>query len=245
MSFRTRSKIIESNVSGDFPTDVVSSQVHPMVWARKRISERLTKANKIPLFYREALRYIISTLGTLAYINSETELVEVQCVHANPERTIGKLNQDNNIILPIISINQTSSDNADTRRRGAPQILNEKFWSEEKRRAVRVISEAPRAVDIQYGINIWAKYKANLDQLLEQIRLLFNPHLVIKNSYTNVAQAYITAETDNSVVEVEDREDRIIRRSLSVKLEAYIPNPKFLITSTGEIEEFNNDTTIY
>jgi hypothetical protein len=100
-------------------------------------------------------------------------------------------------------------------------------------------------VDIDYGINIWAKYKANLDQLVEQIRLLFNPHLVIKNQYTNVAQAYIDTESDNSTVELSDRQERIIRRTFNIKLEAYIPNPKFLITSTGEIEEFHIDATIY
>ena len=243
MSYRTDSPLIENVASGSLPP--LSGTEDPYVWARNRINQRVTKSNKIPLFYREALRYIISKLGTLSYINSETKLVEVKCVHANPERTIGKLNEDNNIILPILSINQSSSDNADTRRRGAPQIVNERFWSEEKQRAIRVISEAPRAVDIEYGINIWAKYRANLDQLLEQIRLLFNPHLVVQNVYTNVAQAFITAETDNSTLELDDREERVIRRSLTIKLEAYIPNPKFLISSTGEIEELKMDGTIY
>lgn len=243
MTFNDRSRVIESIGTGSI--ELSSTGQDPMQWARERIAQRTTKSNKIPMFYREALRFIISKLGTLSYINSETELVGVRCIHANPERTIGKLKQDNNIILPIISINQNSSTNADTRRRGAPQIVNETFWSDEKKRAVRVISEAPRAVDIEYGINIWTKYKANLDQILEQIRLLFNPHLVVKNSYTNVAQAYIDQESDNSTVEVGDREERIVRRTLSIKLEGYIPNPKFLITSTGEIEELNLDATIY
>ena len=108
-----------------------------------------------------------------------------------------------------------------------------------------MISEAPRAVDIEYGINIWAKYKANLDQLVEQIRLLFNPHLVVKTSYTNVAQAYIEQEQDQSSVDTSDREERILRRSFTIKLEGYIPNPQFLITSTGEIEELKMDGTIY
>jgi len=214
-------------------------------WARNLIEARTTVSNNIPLFYRESLRYVISKLGSLAYIDSETNLIRVQCIHANPERTIGKLKQENNIILPIISINQNSSSNADQRRRNAPTIVAESFWSEEKKRAFRVISFSPRAVDIEYGINIWAKYKANLDQLVEQIRLLFNPHMLVKNSYTNVAHAFIDQESDNSTLETSDRQERIIRRSFSVKLEAYVPNPKFLITSTGEIEEFNMDMTLY
>jgi hypothetical protein len=224
---------------------VSSTGMDPMVWAREKIFERTTRSNKIPMFYREALRFVISKLGTLAYINSETDLIDVKCVHANPERTIGKLKEDNNIILPIVSINQNESANADSRRRGAPQIVSESLWSDQKKRAVRVISEAPRAVDIVYGINVWSKYKANMDQLCEQIRLLFNPHMVVKNSYTNTALAFIDTETDNSTVETSDRQDRIIRRTFNIKLEAYVPNPKFLITNTGEIQELNMDSTIY
>jgi hypothetical protein len=232
----------ESTASGAIPTFPSSD---PLTWARTQIAIRTKEADKIPFFYKESLRFIISKLGSLVYINSEEDVVGVKCVHANPERTVSKLKQENNIILPIISINQNSSNNADTRRRASFNIVSEKWWSEEKKRAFRVISLAPRAVDIDYGINIWAKYKANLDQLVEQIRLLFNPHLVIKNQYTNVAQAYIDTESDNSTVELSDRQERIIRRTFNIKLEAYIPNPKFLITSTGEIEEFHIDATIY
>lgn len=237
------SKIIEGFATGNVPTKINSQD--PMVWAREKIAQRTTRANKIPMFYKESLRFIISKLGTLAYINSEVELIDVKCVHANPERTIGKLKQDNNIILPIVSINQNQSSNADSRRRGSPQIVNESFWSDEKKRAVRVISEAPRAIDIEYGINIWTKYKANMDQLCEQVRLLFNPHMVIKNSYTNTAMAYIDTETDNSTLDTSDRQERIIRRTFSIKLEGWIPNPKFLITNTGEIQELTVDSTIY
>ena len=241
MIFKTN--LIESAGTGEL--SVTRSTTTPTEWARNLIYERTTKYNNIPLFYREVLRYMISKLGTLGYIDSETNLIDIKCIHANPERTIAKLKQENNIILPIISINQNSSANADNRRRNAPNLVNESFWSEEKKRAFRIISLAPRAIDIEYGINIWAKYKANLDQIVEQIRLMFNPHLVVKNSYTNVAQAYIDQESDNSTFETSDRQDRIIRRTFTVKLEGYIPNPKFLITSTGEIEEINAETTIY
>ena len=189
---------------------------------------------------------MISKLGTLAYIDSETNLeLNIKCVHANPERTIAKLKQENNIILPIISINQNVTSNADMRRRNQPNIVTESFWSEEKKRAFRLLSLAPRAVDIEYGINIWAKYKANLDQIVEQIRLLFNPHMVVENGFTTVAHAFIDSESDNSTLETSDRQERVIRRTFTVKLETYIPNPKFLVTSTGEIEEFHADTTIY
>ena len=108
-----------------------------------------------------------------------------------------------------------------------------------------MISLAPRPVNISYGINIWAKYKSNMDQIVEQIRLMFNPHLVLKNPYSNVASAFIETENDESTLDPGDREDRILRKSFNITLEAYIPNPQFLITSTGEIQEFNTDATIY
>ncbi len=215
------------------------------VWARNKIRERTLQKNNIPFFYRESLRFLIGKLDTLKYINSENEIIGIKCIHANPERTIGKLKQENNIILPILSINQDASQNADDRRRTSTNIVSESRWSDEKKRAFRVLSIAPRAVDIEYGINIWAKYKNNLDQIVEQIRLMFNPQLVIQNSYTNTALAFLDQEIDNSTLETSDRQERIIRRSFKIKVEAYIPNPKFLITSTGEIEEFNLDTTLY
>jgi len=235
--------MLETTSSGSIPS--FATPAHPHQWARNKIELRSKLFNNITLFYRESLRYMISKLGTLGYINSENKLVGISCIHANPERTIAKLKQENNIILPIISIHQNSSANADMRRRNSPVLINESFWSEEKRRAFRVVGLAPRAVDIEYGINIWAKYKGNLDQIVEQIRLLFNPHLVITNSYTNTAHAFIEDEADTSSFEVADRQDRVIRRTFTIKLECYIPNPKFLITSTGEIEEFNTETTIY
>ena len=242
MAFNSRSKLLEYSASGDFP---VYTPTNPNIWARDLIKLRTNKQNQIPFFYKESLRFMISKLGSLSYLNSETQVVDVKCVHAHPERTIAKLHQENNIILPIISINQDTSDNDDDRRRNSTSLVIDKYWSEEKKRAFRLISLTPRSVNISYGINIWAKYKNNLDQLTEQIRLIFNPHLTIKNPYTNVAMAYIETEADDSSTSVGDGDERILRKSFGVTLEAYIPNPQFLITSTGEIEEFKGEATIY
>jgi hypothetical protein len=188
---------------------------------------------------------LISKLGNLGYLNADSQVTPIKCVHANPERTISKLKEETNIILPILSISQSNSANADNRRRNAPVLINETYWSDNKKRAYRLLSLAPRAVDMQYSINVWAKYKSNLDQIVEQIRLLFNPHLVIENPYTNVVQSYIQNEMDRSSVDVADRQERILRRSFDITVEGYIPNPKFLITSTGEIEEFNVDAEVF
>ena len=235
--------VTESEASGVFVPD--RSLKSPFVWARNRIKSRMNKKNKIPFFYRDCLRFIINSLGGLGYLNSEEKIVDVKCVHANPERTIAKLTQETNIILPIISINQSTSDNDDNRRRQQDLIVEESYWSEVKQRAFRLISFSPQAVSIEYTINVWAKYKSDLDQLVEQIRLLFNPALVMESNQTTTAKIFLEMESDQSSVEVADREDRILRRAFIVKLEGYIPNPKFLITSTGEIEEFKLDATLY
>ena len=60
--------------------------------------------NNISLVYKESLRAMIRIFNELFYINSESRIVNIKCVHANPERTIAKLKQENNIILPIVSI---------------------------------------------------------------------------------------------------------------------------------------------
>ena len=39
--------------------------------------------------------------------------------------------------------------------------------------------------------------------------------------------------------EKELREDRILQKAIDISLETYVENPKFLITNTGEIKEFN------
>jgi hypothetical protein len=243
MTHNLKANVTETTSTGSFPTHPKAQD--PFQWAREMIANKTQKENKIPMFYKESLRFLISKLGELSYVNSENTLVGVKCIHANPERTIAKLKQENNIILPIISISQTNSDNDDDRRRTASQVVVEKYWSDSKKRAFRLLSLAPRPVNINYGINIWSKYKGNLDQLVEQIRLLFNPQLVIENEYTNVAMSYINNEVDKSSVDVADRQERIIRRTFDIKVQAYIPNPKFLITSTGEIEEFNAEATLY
>ena len=210
-----KTNLLVDTSSGALPTFPRSEQ--PNVWARNRIALRTKSYQKIPLFYKDSLRFFISKFNELVYINSEEKVIPIKCVHANAERTIAKLKQENNIILPIVSISQSSSDNDDMRRRSEPSVINESWWSDEKKRAFRVISLAPRAVNIEYSINIWAKYKSNLDQIIEQIRLLFNPHLIVETKYSNTSHAFITQESDNSNLDVGDRQDRVIRRSFILK----------------------------
>ena len=84
-----------------------------------------------------------------------------------------------------------------------------------------------------------------MDQLVEQIRLIFSPNLNIITKYSNSTAAFIINESNDSVVVVGDREDRVLRRKFEIQVEGYIPYPKYLITSTGEMESLNLDVEVY
>ena len=160
-------------------------------------------------------------------------------MHGNPERIVAKLKQEDNIILPIITVTQTTSDNDDKRRRYMPLLINERWWDTKKARAFRLLSFVPRPININYNINFWCKYRADIDQLLEQARLNFNPEADVNTPFSTRTKAYIVGEEDNSEASVGDTSDRVVKKTLTITVETYVPSPKFLITSTGKIETFN------
>jgi len=152
-----------------------------------------------------------------------------------------KNNSQADIILPIVSINQTTSDEDAERRRPENLIVMEKVWDDSQHRALRVVSLAPKAVTVSYGINVWTKYKADSDQIAEQVRLMFNPATTLQAGTRDAGIAFISGESDGSQLSPGDKEERVIKKTFEIKVQTYIPNPKFLITSTGQIEEFKTE----
>ena len=212
---------------------------------KKQIFNLYRNESNIPRIYKETLRAIIHLFSGLFIIDSEEKVVKVKCMHGSPERVVAKLKQEDNIILPIITVTQTISDNDDNRRRYTPILVDEKYWDTSKQRAFRVLSFVPRAINIKYDINFWCKYRADVDQLLEQARLNFNPEADINTSYSTRTKGYITGEVDNSQMAVGDTADRVVKKTLNVTVETYIPSPKFLVTSTGKIETFKALATLH
>jgi len=208
---------------------------------RKRLHAMTKSQNEISLVYKELLRSMISSFNDVEYIDSENKLTQIKSFHANPERAIAKLMQEDNIILPVITVSQTISDNDDKRRRYESVLVHEKYWDQEKHRAFRVLSFAPRPVNIRYQVNIWTKYMADMDQILEQIRLKFNPEMELHTPFSNLVKGYIDSEDDTGSVTAGDKEARVLKKAINITVRTYIPNPKFLITSTGKIEKFIND----
>ena len=194
--------------------------------------------------YRESLRSILDMFGGLHYIDGNGKKIKVKCVYGNPERIAGKLKADNTLILPMITIVETETLNDDLRRRYTPVLLNEKYWDEKELRAKRVLSLSPRPVNISYTINLWCKYKADLDMLRSAIFTKFNPDLQLNTKFSSISKLFLVSESDVGNVQVQDREDRILQKAIDISLETYVENPKFLITNTGEIKEFNFEVAI-
>ena len=191
-------------------------------WVRKELFRLTNAESNISHTYRETLRTMIASFNDVGYIDSEDKFKNILCIHANAERAIAKLKQDNNIILPILSISQTISENDTKRRRYESLIVSEKGWDNDKNRAFRIVSLAPRPVTIKYGLNIWAK---------------FNPAMEVPTSQGTITKAYIESEDNDGSLTAGDKEDRVIQKLINITVETYIPNPKFLITSTGRLEK--------
>ena len=83
-----------------------------------------------------------------------------------------------------------------------------------------------------------------MDQLAAQVRLMFNPTMVLDTPSNSTSQIFLDSESDNFTMNLADREDRIVKRSFNLRLETYIPNPKFLVTSTGEIQSLETEVEI-
>ena len=189
--------------------------------------------------YKESLRAMLFEFGNLHYIDGNSNKIKVKCVYGNPERIAGRLKADNTLILPMVTIVESQTLNADDRRRYNPVLLHEKHWDSEKLRATRVLSLSPRPLTISYEINIWCKYKADLDMLRATIFSKFNPDIQLTTEQSNLNKVFLESESDIGTVSVQDSQDRVLQKTISVSLETYVENPKFAITNTGQIKEFN------
>ena len=120
---------------------------------KKELLSLYRKESNISKIYKETLRAVIHLFSELFIIDSEDNIVKVSCMHGNPERVVAKFKQESNIILPVTTVTQTTSDNDVDRRRYNPVLVNESYWDTEKQRAYRILSFSPRPVNIKYSIN--------------------------------------------------------------------------------------------
>jgi len=212
---------------------------------RSKITDMERSQSFISEIYRETLKTIIHIMGGFNYINSKNEIISISSFHANPERAIAKIREKTNIILPVITVAQATTINDDDRRRYATTLVSEAQWNDKKQRAERTLGLVDRPITIQYQVHIWAKYNSDMDQIAEQLRLLFNPSVEVPTKFSTLAKANLETEEDTSRMDVGDSADRVLTKLFNIEVETYVPSPKYLITSTGKIESFNADVELY
>lgn len=75
-----------------------------------------TSRPSISNVYKQYLKSLINIFSSFSYINSEQDKVGVDCIFGGQERAIAKKFEEQNIILPILSIVQTTT--AEDMKRG-------------------------------------------------------------------------------------------------------------------------------
>ena len=206
------------------------------IW-KSYIMEAVSNSTLSPFVYKEVLRSIISSFTKMHYVDANNELIKINAMHSSPERSIAKKFQENNIILPVITVHQLVAKNDENKRRYDNILIQSTFWNEDIQRAERIISTADVPVTITYSVNLWTKYMEDLDQISQNIRMKFNPSLDLRTPFTNTLKVFLSDESNDSVTSSGDREDRLLRKSFSLETEFYIPSPRFKVTSTGRIEK--------
>lgn len=194
--------------------------------------------------HKQTLKALIGVFSDLTYIDDENKVVPVKCIYGGPERVVAKINQENNIILPIISIKSNVRGHNQERRKFSPVLHSQTYWSHAHQRAVRVVSLAPKAIDLNYEVNVWSRYVSDLNQLTAQCREIFNPALTLETPLNNQTQVFLDGEANSSQSVLGDGDGRLLARKLSIRVETYIPTPIFMITSTGKIEEIVGELEI-
>tara|TARA_R100000458_G_C8267573_1_gene242502 strand:+ start:924 stop:1772 length:849 start_codon:yes stop_codon:yes gene_type:complete len=195
-------------------------------------------------FYRKTSKELLSLFSDAQILGEDLKAVPVEVFYANPERAIAKLFKTRNLTLPVITLSIADTEEATDRRRPNYDV---EFWTvkdSKRNRFTRVASLSPKAVNVSYQIHLWSRYVEDMNQLVEYVMNKFRPHLRIETNFNINGHGFITAVSDNSTLSVPDREDRIIRKTVTFNVETYMPTRQYMIQSNGEIREMHFETTV-
>lgn len=206
---------------------------------RDQIQELMSEYNESNSFYKDVLRGLLSQIK-LSYVDDQSSVKQLSLHHGRQERAIAKKFQENNIVLPYATIFQSLVEEDKQKRRYEPVLVYRSLWNIKTNKAERVVSYPDVPVVLNYTLSLWCKYVSDIDQISANIRSRFNPHLEVKIPETQIMKCFLAEETDRSVVEVNDKEDRLIRKEFTIKVECYLPSPKFLVTNTNKIRKIKN-----
>jgi hypothetical protein len=208
---------------------------------KKQIEELERYSKDVPDFQREYTSKLRDVLkSNLFVIGKENKLnTNLSVFYAGGERAIVETFQTRNLTLPCISFTVEDIEASLPRRRPDFQVTNYTYFDPIARRAQRVISKAPKAVDLTVRVSVLAKYVEDLAQLVEQVELLFSPFLVLGTSFGNSTHSHLIDWSDESVKVVPSKDERMLVKSCIISVEGYIPQKHYMLTSSGKIQEIN------
>jgi hypothetical protein len=195
--------------------------------------------------FRETTKQLKHIFGSVYFLNESSSKERVHCITGKQDRAVGAFRKENNVILPCISIVEAGLESDDSRRRVSNLIVSEKLWDPTARRAIRILSIAPKPINLNYDINIWAKFDKHIDMIRYYIHSLFNPDLTINTCFSDYTRAYLDSESNIGNYEAGDTTDRLVQKTISIRVETYMPMPKFLYTNTGEIKAFKTGVSVF
>ena len=197
-----------------------------------------------PAFYRAFTRRIKELFSDLQVVKGDDTIRTVEIIYANPERAIAKIMEGKSTKLPLLSLQLDGIEIALDRRKPMEALVEKKYWLSDKQRAVRYMALAPVAANLSFAVNVWGKYVEEVNQLTEQILLMFRPNLPVDIRPEEIYQAYVRDVSDSFQVDVGDRQDRVLKRVIRFNVESYVPSKVFKFTNTGEIVTMNYEAYI-
>ena len=214
------------------------------LWTIDKIRQEMqaldaTASFQKPDFYRAFTRKIKELFGNFQVLKGDDTLRNVEIIYANPERAIAKINEGKTTNLPLLSLQLEGVEVDLQRRRPMEALVEKKYWLSDKQRAIRYMALAPVAANLSFAVNVWGKYVEEVNQLTEQIMLMFRPNLPIEIRPDEAYQSYLTGVDESSNLQVGDKQDRIVKRVVRFSVESYIPSKVFKYTDTGEIVSIN------
>jgi len=212
----------------------------------QQLIEEYSKGNHDTIdFHREYLSSLMEIFKDLEVIDPSGKIHDdIEVIHGTSERAIAKIKEDRNLRIPIISVVSNDLEIAIERRRPDFNTVIERMYDPKTRKAYRVISLSPKAVNVNFRVNIFDRYVENLNQLIEQIEMKFNPYALVKTKFGESTYAYLTDWSDQSIPVAGDRQNRLLMKSCLISLEAYMPTKKYLMTASDKIHELGNDDSV-
>jgi hypothetical protein len=188
-------------------------------------------------FFRQYTEAFKNSLTDIYVIDKEGQVnSDIPVIFGNQERAVAKIQESKNLTLPIISVTIAGNTPSFDRRKPGFNIITSRLFHRKERRAYRVVSFSPKPVDLVFRVSVYTKYIEDANQITEQIEERFHPSMILKTSDGNSTHVFLESSTDQSALNVADKEDRIIQKAFSMVAQGYISRPKFILASNGKLK---------